>query len=45
MERYTLSVPLAVSCALIFMNGTVDLARAWAGIAAPRPSHRHDPDS
>ena len=45
MERYTLSIPLAVSCALIFVNACVDLAKAWAGLPAPHPSHAHDPDS
>ncbi|MEM7022619.1 MAG: TRAP transporter small permease [Pseudomonadota bacterium] len=31
LERYTLSVPLAVSCALIFLNTLVDLAKAFLG--------------
>ncbi len=45
MERYTLSIPLAVSCALIFINAGVDLARAWAGLPAPPPSPAPDPDA
>ena len=45
MERYTLSIPLAVSCALIAVNTCVDLAKAWIGLPAPHPSHALDPDS
>lgn len=28
LERYTLSIPLGISCLLIFINGLVDLAKA-----------------
>ena len=45
LERYTLSVPLAVSCALIFVNTALDLGKAWAGIPEPVASHRTDPDA
>ncbi len=45
LERYTLSIPLAVSCLLIFLNTALDLAKAWAGIAEPVASHRLDPDA
>jgi len=31
LERYTLSVPLYVSCALIFVNAGLELAKAWLG--------------
>lgn len=45
MERYTLSVPLAVSCVLICVNAVVDLAKASIGLPASPASHRLDPDS
>ena len=45
MERYTLSIPLAVSCVLIFVNTTVDLAKAWLGGPAPHPTRHPEPDS
>lgn len=35
LERYTLSVPLAVSCALIFLNTLLDLAKAFLGWPEP----------
>ena len=45
LERYTLSIPLAVSCALIFVNATLDILKALAGVPEPKPSHATDPDS
>ena len=45
MERYTLSIPLAVSCTLIFVNSALGLVKAWIGIPGPHPDHRLDPDS
>lgn len=45
LERYTLSIPLAVSCALIFINTAVDLGKAWLGIPEQLASHQTDPDS
>lgn len=35
LERYTLSVPLAVSCALILVNTLLDLAKAFLGWPEP----------
>ena len=45
LERYTLSVPLGVSTALIFANSALDLGKAWSGIPETIASHRTDPDS
>jgi TRAP-type C4-dicarboxylate transport system permease small subunit len=45
LERYTLSVPLAVSCALIFLNAFLDILKALAGVPEPLPSHATDPDT
>ena len=39
LERYTLSIPLAVSCALIFLDTLVDLGKAWLGQPEQRASH------
>lgn len=33
LERYTLSIPLAISCLLIFLNALLDSLKAAAGIA------------
>lgn len=35
LERYTLSIPLAASCLLIFLNALLDAAKAWLGWAEP----------
>ena len=35
LERYTLSVPLGVSCLLIFFHALLDLAKAWCGWPEP----------
>lgn len=35
LERYTLSIPLAVSCFLIFINALLDLAKAFLGWPEP----------
>ena len=45
LERYTLSIPLAVSCALVFLNAALDILKALAGLPEPMPSHATDPDS
>ena len=45
LERYTLSVPLAVSCFLIFLNAVLDILKAVAGMPEPLPSHLTDPDT
>ena len=45
LERYTLSIPLAVSCSLIFLNTLLDLAKTSLGVAEERPTHLTDPDS
>ena len=39
LERYTMSTPLFVSCALIFINFVVDTVRAFAG----QPEYRDGP--
>lgn len=45
MERYTLSIPLGVSCVLIFVNALLDIAKAMVGIPELPPSHQTDPDT
>ena len=45
LDRYTLSVALAVSYGLIFLNAFLDLLKALAGVPEPPPSHATDPDS
>jgi hypothetical protein len=35
LERYTLSIPLAASCLLIFVNALLDAAKAWLGWPEP----------
>lgn len=45
LERYTLSIPLGVSCALIFINALLDIAKAMVGIPELPPSHQTDPDT
>ncbi|MGI9524982.1 MAG: TRAP transporter small permease, partial [Hyphomicrobiaceae bacterium] len=45
LERYTLSVPLAVSCFLILLNAILDIMKAVAGLPEPVPSHLTDPDT
>lgn len=45
LERYTLSIPLGVSCMLIFINALLDVAKAMVGIPELPPSHQTDPDS
>jgi TRAP-type transport system small permease protein len=37
LERYTMSVPLFISCALILLNFVVDSAHAFRGNGAARP--------
>ena len=45
LERYALSIPLGVSCLLIFLNAVQDLLSAAAGLPEPVPEHRTDPDT
>ncbi len=45
LERYTLSIPLGVSCVLIFVNSLLDIAKAMVGIPELPPSHQTDPDT
>lgn len=35
LQRYTLSIPLAASCLLIFLNALLDAAKAWLGWPEP----------
>ncbi len=35
LERYTLSIPLAASCLLIFLHALLDAAKAWLGWPEP----------
>jgi TRAP-type C4-dicarboxylate transport system permease small subunit len=39
LQRYTLSIPLAISCLLIFINALLDIAKAWWGVPEPVPEH------
>lgn len=39
LERYTLSVPLFASCALILANAVLDIVKALVGIPEPEPDH------
>lgn len=39
LERYTLSIPLAVSCVLIFINSLLELAKIWLGRPEPVAAH------
>lgn len=39
LERYTLSVPLFASCALILLNAVLDIVKASLGIPEPEPDH------
>lgn len=45
IERYTLSIPLGVSCILIFLNAILDIMKALAGLPEPVPSHLSEPDA
>lgn len=45
IERYTLSIPLGVSCLLIFLNAILDMLKAYVGLPEVIPSHATDPDS
>ena len=35
LERYTLSIPLGISCLLIFLNALLDILKAWLGWPEP----------
>ena len=39
LERYTLSVPLFISCGLIMINAVLDIIKALAGVPEPARSH------
>ncbi|MEZ5825561.1 MAG: TRAP transporter small permease subunit [Geminicoccaceae bacterium] len=39
LERYTLSVPLAISCLLILVNAILDMLKAWLGWPEPVADH------
>ncbi|MCB2054505.1 MAG: TRAP transporter small permease [Geminicoccaceae bacterium] len=39
LERWTLSVPLFVSCALILLNALLDMAKSWLGLPEPVAEH------
>jgi TRAP-type C4-dicarboxylate transport system permease small subunit len=43
IERYTLSIPLAASCTLIFVNAVLDILKAVIGLPEPPPSYAVDP--
>lgn len=45
LERYTLSIPLGLSVALILLGALVDMAMDAAGMPEPAPSHLTDPDT
>lgn len=45
MERYSLSIPLGISCLLILLNSVTDALKAVVGAPEVVPSHRLDPDS
>ena len=44
LERYTLSVPLFVSCALIIVNAVTDILKTLAGMPEPKRSHHEGDD-
>ena len=44
LERYFLSTPLAISCALIFLESLVDIFKTALGVPEPLPSHITDPE-
>lgn len=39
LERYSLSIPLAVSCILIFINTLLELGKIWLGRPEPVMAH------
>lgn len=39
LERYTLSLPLFASCALILLNAVLDILKAMLGVPEPEPDH------
>ena len=45
LERFTLTWPLALSCALIFLNSTLEVAKALLGEPEEIAEHSHLPDS
>lgn len=45
LERYFLSWPLAVSCALILLEAVLEILKAMSGVPEALPSHLTDPES
>ena len=44
MERYFLSLPLAISCGLILLESVLEILKAASGVAEPVPTHLTDPE-
>lgn len=44
LERYFLSWPLAISCALIMAEAVLEILKAATGVAEAPPTHMTDPD-
>ncbi|NKB60436.1 MAG: TRAP transporter small permease subunit [Alphaproteobacteria bacterium] len=44
IERYTLSIPLAISCALILLESVLEICKALRGVPETIPSHLTDPE-
>ena len=42
LERYTLSIPLGISCLLIFFNSLVELMKTYLGYPEELSSHGQD---
>ena len=42
LERYTLSIPLGISCLLIFFNSLVELMKTYLGYPEELSSHSQD---
>ena len=42
LERYTLSIPLGVSCLLIFLNSFLELIKTYLGFPEDLPSYSQD---
>ena len=45
LERYTLSIPLGISCLLIFLNSFLELIKAYLGLPETLPSHSSELES
>ena len=42
LERYTLSIPLGISCLLIFLNSFVEVLKTFLGFPEDMPSHSQE---